>query len=109
MVALHLAFIAFLLAGGFLAWVWPSVALAHILCLVVSTAIYLGGYDCPLTNLEKRLRTVAGQRVYSEGFIAHYLVAPVRSRGMTKGLGLGIVGVVVALTVFAYAHDLAAL
>jgi hypothetical protein len=45
-VALHLAFITFLLAGGFIAWAWPRVALAHILCLVVSTAIYLGGYDC---------------------------------------------------------------
>lgn len=106
-VGLHLAFIAFLVVGGFLTWEWPGVAPAHILALVVSAAIYVGGFDCPLTTLEKHLRTQAGEVVYPEGFIAHYLVAPVRPSGMTARLGSGIVVAVVGITIVAYGRDLA--
>ena len=105
-VAVHAVFVAFLLAGGFLAWWWPGAAPVHIVALVASAAIYLGGHDCPLTNLEKHLRTRAGEAVYPDGFIAHYLVRPVYSGGMTAGLGFSIVGLVVAATLIAYGRHL---
>lgn len=105
-VAVHLVFVAFLLAGGFLAWRWPAAVPVHILALVVSAAIYLGGYDCPLTNLEKHLRTRAGEAVYPDGFIAHYLVRPFHGGGMTPALGIGLVVLVVGATVVAYGHNL---
>jgi len=105
-VALHLLFVAFLLAGGFLAWRWPAAAVVHVLALVVSTVIYLGGYDCPLTNLEKHLRTRAGEVVYPDGFIAHYLVRPVRGGGMTPALGLGLVVLVVGAALVSYGRNL---
>ena len=101
-VAVHVVFVAFVLAGGFVAWWWPGAAAVHVLALVASAGIYLGGYDCPLTNLEKHLRTRAGQSVYPDGFIAHYLVRPVHAGGMTPGLGFGIVGLVVGTTLVAY-------
>ena len=106
MVAVHAVFVAFLVVGGFLAWWWPIAAPLHILALVVSSAIYLGGLDCPLTNLEKDLRTRAGEEVYAEGWIAHYLVRPFYADGMTKALGLGIVGVVLGCTLVAYGRHL---
>ena len=99
-------FVAFLLVGGFLAWRWPIAALLHVLALVVSGAIYFGGYDCPLTNLEKHLRTQAGEAVYADGFIAHYLVRPVYAGGMTPALGLGLLGLVVGATLVAYGRVL---
>jgi hypothetical protein len=107
-VAVHMGFIAFLLAGGFLAWRWSGLAPVHIVALVVSSAIYLGGFACPLTALERHLRTLAGEPAYQDGFIAHYLVAPFYSGGMTTALGYGIVGVVVALSAVAYGARLLA-
>ena len=105
-VALHGVFIAFLLGGGFLAWWWPGAAPVHLVALVTSAAIYLGGFDCPLTNLEKHLRTRAGETVYEDGFIAHYLVRPVYAGGMTAALGIGLVVLVVGTTLVAYGRHL---
>jgi hypothetical protein len=105
-VAVHALFVAFLLGGGFLAWWWPSAAAVHVVALVASAAIYLGGFDCPLTNLEKHLRTLAGEAVYPDGFIAHYLVRPVYAGGMTAALGLGLLALVVATTLVAYGRHL---
>jgi len=105
-VAFHGTFVAFLLVGGFLAWWWPGIAVAHVLALVVSAAIYLGGLDCPLTDLEKHLRTSAGDDVYPDGFIAHYLVKPFYAEGMNPALGLAIVALVVVATLVAYGRHL---
>lgn len=104
--AFHAVLIAFLLSGGFLAWRWPGVAVVHVLALVASAAIYLGGLDCPLTNLEKRLRTLAGEAVYEGGFIEHYLVRPVYAGGMTTALGVGLLALVVNTTLVAYGRHL---
>jgi len=105
-VAVHLLFVAFLLVGGFLAWWWPGAALIHVLALVVSAGIYLGGRDCPLTNLEKDLRTRGGEAVYPDGFIAHYLVTPVFAGGMTAALGYSLVALVAGATLVAYGRHL---
>lgn len=102
----HALFVAFLLAGGFLAWKWPGAAPLHLAALVISSAIYLGGLDCPLTNLEKFLRTRAGETVYTDGFIAHYLVKPVYPGGMTAALGISLVVLVVGATLLAYGRRL---
>jgi protein-S-isoprenylcysteine O-methyltransferase Ste14 len=105
-VVVHAVFVAFLLSGGFLAWWWPGAAAVHVLALVASAGIYLGGFDCPLTNLEKHLRTLAGEAVYQDGFIAHYLVRPVYAGGMTAALGLGLLALVVGTTLVAYGRHL---
>jgi len=99
----HLGFVGFLVAGGFLARRRRGLARAHLGALAVSAAIYVGGFDCPLTDLEKSLRRQAGDPVYAEGFVAHYLVSPVHPRGMTDAIGLGLFGAVVALNSLAYA------
>jgi len=105
-VTVHGVFVAFLLGGGFLAWWWPVAAPMHLGALVISAAIYLGGFDCPLTNLEKRLRTSAGQAVYPDGFIAHYLVRPFYADGMTAALGYGLLALTVGATLVAYGSTL---
>jgi hypothetical protein len=102
----HLGFVAFLVAGGFPARRRPALARAHLGVLAASAVIYAGGFDCPLTDLEKSLRRRGGGPVYGEGFIAHYLVSPVHPRGMTDAVGLGLFGAVVALNWLAYGPGL---
>jgi len=105
--ASHLGFVGFLVAGGFLARRRPGLTKAHLGALAVSAAIYGGGFDCPLTDLEKSLRSRAGAPVYPDGFIAHYLVSPVHPGGMSDTVGFALFGAVVALTVVAYGPRLA--
>lgn len=106
-VAAHLGFVAFLLAGGFLARRRRGFTAAHLGALAVSAAIYGGGFGCPLTDLEKSLRSRAGGPVYPDGFIAHYLVSPVHPGGMSETIGIGLFGAVVGLTAVAYGPRLA--
>jgi hypothetical protein len=46
------------------------------------------GWTCPLTPLEKRLRTRAGQAGYAGGFIHHYVGRAVYPGGMPRRLEL---------------------
>ncbi len=69
---LHFAFTLFVVFGGFLillsrAWIW-----IHLPLVVWASAVNLGGWTCPLTPLEKRFRSEAGQ-VYEGGFVRHYI------------------------------------
>jgi hypothetical protein len=98
----HLSLIAFLLAGGFVARRRPGVAKTHLGILAATAAVYIGGFDCPLTVWEKDLRRLAGDHVYRGGYIEHYLVSPFHPGGMNTGIGLAFVGTVVATTAVAY-------
>ena len=103
----HLGFVGFLVAGGFVARRHPAVARARLGALAVGAGIYGGGVNCPLTDVEKSLRRLAGGPVYSDGFIAHYLVSPVHPGGMSDTIGVGLFGAVVVLTAVAYGPGLA--
>jgi hypothetical protein len=46
------------------------------------------GWTCPLTPLEKKLRTRAGQEGYAGGFIQHYVGRAVYPRGMPRRMEL---------------------
>ncbi|HEY2985757.1 MAG TPA: DUF2784 domain-containing protein, partial [Jatrophihabitantaceae bacterium] len=76
-VVVHLGFIVFVAVGGFLAWRWPRVLWLHVPAIIYALVIVTLGFDCPLTPLEKHLRHLAGQRVYAEGFVDHYLTGVV--------------------------------
>ena len=54
------------------------------------------GFPCPLTGLEKALRTLAGERAYPGGFVDHYLRGVVYPGQYTSALrGLVAVAVLV--------------
>lgn len=72
-VFIHLAFILFVVVGGFLAWRWRWVVWAHIPAVVWGVAIIVIGFDCPLTPLEKELRERGGEASYEGGFIDRYV------------------------------------
>jgi NO-binding membrane sensor protein with MHYT domain len=77
----HLAYLAFLPTGGFLAWRWPQVLPAHIVAVVVGLVSITIGFDCPLTSWEQSLRRRGGRRTYTDGFVDHYLTGHVYPHG----------------------------
>ena len=71
--AVHMAFLVYLVLGGFLAlrrlaWLW-----SHLACTAWSVHITLTQGRCPLTTLEKELLARGGRTPYEDSYIAHYL------------------------------------
>lgn len=74
----HLAFVGYVVAGGFLALRWPRSIWLHAAAVIWAILIVVADLDCPLTWLERRARTAAGLApLPPEGFIAHYLTGVV--------------------------------
>ena len=103
----HLALIAFLLAGGLLAWRWRRLLWVHVPFLLAILTINLLGADCPLTNLELALLQAGGAQPYDGGFIEHYLVEPVYPDGITPRVRMAIYAVAGVPNAVAYAGLLA--
>ena len=77
-VALHLAFICYVVVGGFLALRWRRSIWAHVPVAVWGILIVATHLDCPLTWLERRARAAAGMApLPAEGFVARYLTGVV--------------------------------
>jgi len=77
-VAVHFAFIAYMVTGGFLALRWPKTIWLHIPAVMWGIAIELIDFVCPLTWLERWARSKAGMGpMPADGFIDHYLTGVV--------------------------------
>jgi hypothetical protein len=99
---LHLAFVVFVVVGGFLAWRWRRLAWVHVPCAAWGAVIELMGWVCPLTPLEVSLRRQAGQAGYEGGFIEHYILPIVYPAGLTPTIQIGLGLLLVTLNVLAY-------
>jgi len=101
--AVHGAFVLFVVAGGALVLRWPRVAWAHLPAAAWGAGIELAGGICPLTPPENRLRELAGQAGYDGGFVEHYLLAWLYPDGLTREiqLALGLAVVIVNVAVYA--------
>jgi hypothetical protein len=69
----HFSFLAFLAVGGFLAWRWPRLILAHLATAGWGVLSVLAGMPCPLTAWEDALRRRAGEEGLARGFVDTYL------------------------------------
>jgi hypothetical protein len=105
LVAMHLAFIAFALAGGLLALRHRAWALAHLPAAAWGAWTEFTGTVCPLTPWENSLRRQAGDAGYSGGFVEHYIVPLIYPDALTPRMqiALGIVVIVVNAVVYALA------
>ena len=72
-VAVHFAFITYVVVGGFLALRWRWTIWLHVPVVVWGVGIVTLRYDCPLTWLEQWARHRAGMAPLTEGFIDHYI------------------------------------
>jgi len=102
-VVVHLAFVAFVVAGGCLALRWPRVAWVHVPCAAWGAWISFAGWVCPLTPLENALRRAGGEAGYGGGFVEHYLVPVLYPGALTRAAQIGLGALVVAVNVVAYA------
>ncbi len=99
---LHLGFILFVVLGGFLVLRRPRLAWLHAPVFLWGAAIEFGGWICPLTPLENRLRAAAGQAGYAGDFLGHWLQVLVYPPGLTRGWQFGLGAAVIAVNAVAY-------
>lgn len=104
LVLVHLAFVVFVVAGGFLVLWRPSLRWIHLPAAAWGALIEFTGWICPLTPWEQALRLQAGQVGYAGGFIEHYILPILYPQGLTPGvqiaLGLLVIGVNVGIYAF---------
>ena len=106
-VALHLAFIVFVLLGGLLAWRDLRYAWLHLPAGAWGAYAELTGTLCPLTPLENELRVRAGLDGYEGGFVAQYLIPLIYPAGLTPAHQRWIGVAVIALNLLIYAVAMA--
>ncbi len=102
-VAVHFAFVMFVMLGGLLALRWPRVTWIHLPAVIWGVLIEFTGWICPLTPLENRLRRASGEAGYQGDFIAHYILPVLYPNGLTRTDQLMLGGVALAINVAVYA------
>ena len=98
----HLAFIVFVVAGGFLALRWTWAPLLHIPAAFWGVFVEITGRVCPLTPLENALRRAAEASDYSGGFIEHYLMPTIYPSALSHQIQLLLAGFVILSNVAVY-------
>jgi hypothetical protein len=104
LVLVHLAYIAFVIAGAVLVRYRPRVLGVHVLAVAWGAYVALAHRVCPLTPLEVSLRVRAGQVGYTGGFVEHYLIPVIYPKALTPGIQLaeGIVVLAVNLALYTW-------
>lgn len=98
----HFAFTAFVALGGLLVLLRPRLAWLHLPVLGYGVAIEVFGWTCPLTPLEWRLRSLAGEAGHSGGFLETYL-GPILYPEDWEGIRYLLAGLLVLFNVAVYA------
>ena len=102
LVGIHLLFVIFVVAGGFLTWRWPRLAWVHVPVALWGALIEFAGWICPLTPFENQLRRAAGEAGYAGGFIEHYVIPLVYPGTLTRGIQLLLGIAVIVVNAVAY-------
>ena len=100
--AVHLAFIVFVLGGGLLALWRPRFAWFHLPAAAWGALIEIMGWVCPLTPLENYFLQLAGEIPYRGDFIARYLWPIIYPAGLTPRIQVILGGLVIALNCIIY-------
>ena len=103
LVVIHLLFVAFVVAGGFLLVRWPRLAWLHLPAATWGAFIEFSGGVCPLTPLENHLRALGGGATYGGDFVERYLLPVLYPAQLTLSLQQVLGAVVVAVNLVAYA------
>lgn len=100
--ALHAAFILFVVSGGLLVLWRRRLAWLHIPAAAWGILIEFQGWICPLTYLENDLRAAAGSGGYAVGFIDHYLAPLVYPSALTPEIQilLGLAALLVNVIIY---------
>jgi hypothetical protein len=102
-VLVHLAFVAFVVAGGLLVLRDARYAILHVPAALWGAYAEATATLCPLTPLENRLRAAAGEHGYAGGFVEHYLIPLLYPAGLQASHQRWIAVAVVAINALVYA------
>jgi len=98
----HAGFALFVIAGAWLALRWRGLIRWHAPAALWGAAIEFGGWVCPLTPLENRLRAEAGQSAYPGDFVQHYTTSALYPPALTRSVQLMLGMLVLIINVAAY-------
>jgi hypothetical protein len=99
----HLAFIAFVLAGGLLLLRWPRLFWLHLPAVSWTVFVELTGGVCPLTPLENYFRALGRGDVFQGDFVGRYLLPLVYPAALTPSIQAVLAGVVILINFIFYA------
>ena len=102
LVLVHLAFVVFVVAGGFLVLWRPSFRWIHLPAAVWGALVEFTGWICPLTPWEQAFRLRAGQAGYTGGFVEHYILPVLYPQGLTPGVQIALGFLVIGVNVSIY-------
>lgn len=85
-VAVHVAFVLFVVLGGLIVVRWQRVAWVHLPAAAWAAWVEFAGWICPLTPLENWLREQGGGTAYTSGFIEHYLLPILYPESLSREL-----------------------
>jgi hypothetical protein len=72
-IGLHFGYLAYLVAGGYLAWRWPLSLVLHLIAVAWGVLVIVTKAPCPLTWLQNTLRELGGERTLDMSFIDTYV------------------------------------
>ena len=102
-IIIHMAFIGFVLVGGFFARKYRWIRVVHLSSVVWAVYAELAaGVICPLTDLENYFAHRAGLSTYEEDFILRYLVPIIYQENLTRTLQFILAAVVICVNAIAY-------
>jgi hypothetical protein len=101
-VLFHLAFLWFVLFGGLFFSRLPWLIWLHVPAVAYAILAQIIGWRCPLTDLEKWLRSLGGQQPYSAGFLPRYVWSSIGSTVTDAFLTAGFVAAIVLVNARAY-------
>jgi Protein of Unknown function (DUF2784) len=101
-VAVHLAFVLFVVCGGLIVVKWPRAAWVHIPAAAWAAWVEFAGWVCPLTPLENWLREQGGDTAYTSSFIEHYLLPILYPELLSSELQWALGGMVLLINAVVY-------
>ncbi|WBR99976.1 DUF2784 domain-containing protein [Pseudoduganella sp. SL102] len=101
--AIHLAFIAFVLFGGLFVSRRRWMAAIHLPAAAWGFLVETTGAACPLTSWENALRERAGMARYTGDFVERWLLSVIYPDGLTRNVQFVLAGTVILLNLLIYA------
>lgn len=101
-VIVHIAFIVFVMCGGWLVLRKPRVVWLHLPAVLWGAWIEFAGWICPLTPLENWLRRQAGDEAYGVSFVDQYLLPVLYPESLTREVQIALGALVVLVNAVPY-------